>query len=187
MSPSSTTATRGTTTVRDSSVAIDAAPRMRPDVGIRPEASADLPVERCLPGTYAGRYECTVSFLGFPFFPWSGDLTLVLEQGEGFDDPEFPTLTVAPGAMLAGMDTIGGTFSGRLEGELDCRTGELSGALVGASYVGGGGTFSVAFDGDLSAFYEPGLLVAGAMGPLRSDQVALTETDVCTWQAELQR
>jgi hypothetical protein len=46
-----------------------------------------------------------------------------------------PTLTIAPGAKLSGVDMMGGQFSADLSGSLDCPTKTLKATLANGSYM----------------------------------------------------
>ncbi|MGO9835297.1 MAG: hypothetical protein ACLP1X_13875 [Polyangiaceae bacterium] len=94
---------------------------------------------KCQPGTYKGCFDTKVAGIA----TWSGALSITLVAtdagtvskcgGENFDC--YTSLTIAPGAQIAGKDDMGGSFALNLSGALDCTPDSgpptLSGTLNG--------------------------------------------------------
>ena len=141
----------------------------------------------CVPGTYTGQFTCSVMALGILKFPWIGSLsiTLVAQQSGG---GEFPVLTIAPGAKIAGSDSHGGMITADLTGQLDCSARKLSGSMQNGAYQNGS-SLNLSFSGALTADYDaqatPRAFANGVMGPLMSPQLPTVMGD-CTWTATLQ-
>jgi hypothetical protein len=139
-------------------------------------ADAEL-VGACLAGTYSGKSHCLVNFLRVVNAPNAGEIAIELvanPQG----DPN--VLVIAPGGLLRGKDIYGGTLSAQLSGELDCRSGTLTGTLVNGAYANG--VASQPYSGEFSAVYrgdqQPPSLENGTM-TMTSEQLPATTT--CAW------
>jgi hypothetical protein len=145
----------------------------------------------CLPGTYVGTFDCTITaILGLIQIPWKGPISLTLtgHQSGG----EIQTLTIAPGARISGTDQYDGSFNASLSGTLDCPTQKLTGALDGNyQLLMGIVNVNAMFAGDMGADYTgnstPPAFTKGVMGPLASPQWGGDGgfLGTCTWSAAL--
>ncbi|MET0283565.1 MAG: hypothetical protein ABW352_03825 [Polyangiales bacterium] len=154
----------------------------RVDSGRKPPT---IPMQ-CEPGRYAGEFFCAISGIA----PWFGKMEFDLVEnvmGSG----EFTTLSVAAGTQISSdLDSMGGTFSGDLVAEFDCRTGEIKGELANGIYLlvgvmpwrfngplqGSYGTDDAglpAFEGKLGTLTTPDLWFYGPLGP----------SAMCDWHA----
>ncbi len=153
-------------------------------------------VFECRPGTYSGMFNTTVTndaggLFSLFSFNWTGSLSITL-QGTVMTTSagEFPssTLTIAPGAKLAGKDMNGGNFTADLSGQLDCPSKAFSATIANGWYSYGVGDAGVSMQGSMSATYDgtvtPVMLSMGAMN-LGSAQIQGTGA-VGTWAATLQ-
>jgi hypothetical protein len=151
----------------------------------------------CEPGTYAGMFTTTVTtdaglFPSLLSFNWMGNLSISLighvSQGSNGEDFAAPTLTIAPGAMLAGTDNFGGRFTAGLSGQLDCPSKTLTGTLSNGQYDYPYDAGSITMVGTLSGAYD------GTMTPpaLTAGQIAVGSPMFSTlgatgsWSATLQ-
>lgn len=134
----------------------------------------------CLPGSYVGKMDCKVNFIGLLDAPNSGEMRLELRpKGSVNVGEEFPILEIAPGGTISGTDAYKGTISATLKGQLDCETGELDGKLVDGAYSNG--LASQTYSGDFKGTYSegpPAALVDGTM-TMKSEQLPAVTT--CTW------
>jgi hypothetical protein len=152
----------------------------------------------CQPGTYTGTFTTMVTSdaggLATLFsFNWTGALSITL-VGEITTTTagEFAssTLTIAPGAKLAGMDSMGGRFSADLSGQLDCPSKKLTATVANGSYnyFGSGDAGGISMQGSMSATYDgtttPPALSMGDMD-LSSPQL-MGIAALGTWTAALQ-
>jgi hypothetical protein len=145
----------------------------------------------CVPGTYVGTFDCTISaILGLVQIPWKGPISLTLtgRQSGG----EVQTLTIAPGARISGTDQYDGSFSANLSGTLDCPTQKLTGALDGDYQLAMGiVNVNAMFAGDMGADYTGSsttpAFTNGVMGPLASPQWGGDGgfLGTCKWSAAL--
>jgi len=153
----------------------------------------------CVPGTYAGTYDCNTSsdasFLvpGFDaaiFQQMSGQIAFKLQGDVGGK-----ALYIAPGSLFTATQSasvasvdLSGTTSAELSGTLDCASYRLTGTLSKFALTLTTGTFAAKGMGDLSADYDasasPPVLVNGVIHPPQ----ALTGTfaGTCAWTAALQ-
>jgi hypothetical protein len=151
----------------------------------------------CKPGTYAGNFTTMVTndgggLLAFFSLNWTGSLSITLvgkvsNNGSG-ELPE-PTLTIAPGAKLSGIDAYGGHFNADLTGQLDCPSKTLTATVADGNYnFTGGDAGGIMMAGSLSATYDGTMampmLTLGAMD-LSSPQLMGTAA-IGTWTATLQ-
>jgi hypothetical protein len=151
----------------------------------------------CKPGTYAGMFTTMVTNDAGGLFAlfslnWTGSLSITLQgkvttSGAG-EIPE-PTLTIAPGAKLSGVDAYGGHFNADLTGQLDCPSKTLTATVADGNYnFTGGDAGGISMAGTLSATYDGTMampmLTLGAMD-LSSPQLMGTAA-VGTWTATLQ-
>jgi hypothetical protein len=125
------------------------------------EAGAQAPTSfKCQPGTYRGCFDTKVA----GFTTWNGALSITLVAsdagttancgGEGFDCTT--SLTIAPGAQLAGQDAYGGSFAMNLSGALDCSP-DAGPATLSGTLNGGYCYFATSCDPDA------GLHIGGAL------------------------
>ncbi len=104
---------------------------MMPRAGSGGAAPQAMPMPRanCKGGLYLGTYSCNVNFMGFDM-PLAGDVSFTLEIDEtvvpGECDSEFcPDLVIAEGSgTLFGLAGLTG-FEAKLDGGLDCQSGEF--------------------------------------------------------------
>jgi hypothetical protein len=150
----------------------------------------------CQPGTYAGKFTTTVtSDAGGLFalfnYSWSGNLSITLQGAVSHTStgeiPQ-PTLTIAPGAKLAGMDAMGVAFNADLSGQLDCPSKALNATIANGVYGAIGDAGGIAMQGTLTATYDgtsspPTLAMGGMM--LTSPQIMSLAADG-SWMATLQ-
>jgi hypothetical protein len=181
----------------DSSVAAgDGAPS---GVFFKSDDASGIPpgvVFECRPGTYSGMFNTTVTndaggLFSLFSFNWTGSLSITLEgMVTTTSAGEFPssTLTIAPGAKLAGKDSMGGMFTADLSGQLDCPSKTLSATIANGFYSYGVGDAGVSMQGSMSATYDgtvtPPMLSMGEMS-LGSPQIQGTSAGG-TWTATLQ-
>jgi hypothetical protein len=151
----------------------------------------------CQPGTYAGTFTTKVTsdaggLLSLFSFSWMGNLSITLQgqvtQSGGGEIP-LPTLTIAPGAKLAGTDAMNGHFSGDLSGQLDCPSKTLTATIANGSYnYLPGDAGGISMQGTMSATYDgtgaTPALTNGAMN-VSSAQIAGIAA-VGAWTATLQ-
>jgi hypothetical protein len=156
----------------------------------------------CKPGTYSGPFSTKVTSgsdaggllgaLASLFqYPWMGTLSITLQgmTTVGTGEDTYTTLTIAPGAMLSGVDQTGGHFSADIAGSLDCATDVLTGTLSNGSYEFPGDSGSVSMQGTISATYgEEGDAGTPALsGNLTASSTQISGTEaVGTWTAALQ-
>lgn len=144
-----------------------------------------VPQAQCTPGQYDGQFSCLISGL----LPWAGKMSFALvEKAE--NSGEFTSLQIIPGTQISGNDdSFQGEFTATLEGDFDCRTGQLTGQLVDGNYVFGG-FMNYQLHGPLEGSYlsdggTPGF--DGKMGPLKSSDFDLYGDFApyadCTWSA----
>ena len=120
-----------------------------------------------------------------------GTLSITL-QGKtmvGTGEDNYTTLTIAPGAMISGVDQTGGHFSADIAGTLDCTTDVLTGTLSNGSYEFPGDAGSVSMQGTISATYgEEGDAGTPALsGNLTASSTQIQGTEAAgTWTAALQ-
>jgi hypothetical protein len=129
----------------------------------------------CQPGTYTGMYKTTVtSDAGGLFslftYGWGGNLSITLEgmvTNTGAGEIPLPTLTIAPGAKLAGVDQMGVMFEADLSGQLDCPSKKLTVAITNGLYGGIGDAGGIPMSGTMTATYDgtttPPTLSMGSM------------------------
>jgi hypothetical protein len=149
----------------------------------------------CKPGTYTGTFNATIGsdaggFFSLFSFAWTGNLSIVLQgmvTNSGAGEIPSPTLSIAPGAKLAGADTMGGTFSADMSGQLDCPSKTLTAMVTNGVYDYSGDT-GVAMTGTMSATYDDTSGTPTLTGPIdmTSPQVALGVHGAGTWTAKLQ-
>jgi hypothetical protein len=149
----------------------------------------------CKPGTYAGMFTTTVTndaggLFSLFTFNWSGNLSIVLQgkvENNGSGEVPVPTLTIAPGAKLAGMDTMGGHFSADLSGQLDCPTKTLTATISNGFYSYLGDAGGVQMTGDMSATYDDSSNPPKLSGQMNVGSPQVPGTGgVGTWTATLQ-
>jgi hypothetical protein len=150
----------------------------------------------CQPGTYRGTFSTMVtSDAGGLFslfsFNWTGNLSITLQghvTNSGTGEIPQPTLTIAPGAQLAGMDTMGGHFNAELSGQLDCPSKMLTATVLNGTYNYFGDAGGVSMQGTMSASYEgTGAKPALTMGSLNLSSAQLSSLAALgTWSATLQ-
>jgi hypothetical protein len=152
----------------------------------------------CKPGTYAGMFTTMVTNDAGGLFAlfslnWTGSLSITLQgkvtTSSAGEIPE-PTLTIAPGAKLSGVDAYGGHFNADLTGQLDCPSKTLTATVADGLYsflgaadgggIGMAGSLSATYDGTMAA----PVLTLGAMD-LSSPQLMGTAA-IGTWTATLQ-
>jgi len=169
------------------------ATRAGPPSGDPGLVASDATAAACVPGTYAGTFDCTVTaFFDIVQIPWSGSLSLTF-VGQSSTAGEFTMLTIAPGAHLSGTDQYGGTFGADLSGTLDCATQKLTGTLQNGRYQlqQGIANVDITFTGDLAGDYDgnatPPAFPTGTMGPLESADLGGDAglVGTCTWSAAL--
>jgi hypothetical protein len=151
----------------------------------------------CKPGTYAGMFTTMVTNHAGGLFAlfslnWTGNLSITLQgkvtTSSAGEIPE-PTLTIAPGAKLSGVDAYGGHFNADLSGQLDCPSKTLTATVADGVYnYLGTDAGGIAMQGSLSATYDDTtampMLSPGAMN-LSSPQLMGTAA-IGTWTATLQ-
>jgi hypothetical protein len=151
----------------------------------------------CKPGTYAGMFTTMVTNDAGGLFAlfslnWTGSLSITLQgkvtTSNAGEIPE-PTLTIAPGAKLSGVDAYGGHFNADLSGQLDCPSKTLTATVANGMYnYLGTDAGGIAMQGSLSATYDgtmaAPMLTLGAMD-LSSPQLMGTAA-IGTWTATLQ-
>jgi hypothetical protein len=116
----------------------------------------------CQPGTYAGTFTTMVSsdaggLLSLFSFNWTGNLSITLQgrvTNTGAGEIPEPTLAIAPGAKLAGVDTMGGHFDADMSGKLDCPSKTLTATVADGSYNYFGDAGGIAMTGTMSATYD---------------------------------
>jgi hypothetical protein len=140
----------------------------------------------CVPGSYAGGYDCNAGSDASPLAPPNGRIALDLQGDRGGK-----SLQIAPGAQLTGAQQ-GGTFSAELTGTVDCTTYKLAGQLNNVRVVSTSPAFTITGQGlgELSADYDAsvpalvnGVIISPGMIPLPLVGVPT----MCTWSATLQR
>lgn len=151
----------------------------------------------CKPGTYSGMFSTMVTNDAGGLFAlfslnWTGNLSITLQgkvtTSSAGEIPE-PTLTIAPGAKLSGVDAYGGHFNADLTGQLDCPSKTLTATVANGNYnYFGSDAGGIAMAGNLSATYDgtmaTPMLTLGAMD-LSSPQLMGTAA-IGTWTATLQ-
>jgi len=149
----------------------------------------------CQPGTYAGKFTTMVtSDAGGLFalfnYSWSGNLSITLQGAvthTSTGEIPQPTLTIAPGAKLAGMDANGIAFNADLSGQLDCPSKTLNATVANGTYGAVGDAGGIAMQGTLTATYDgassPPTLAMGGMA-LTSPQIMSLAAEG-TWTATL--
>jgi hypothetical protein len=116
----------------------------------------------CQPGTYSGMFTTMVTsdaggLLSLFSFNWTGNLSITLQghvMNSGTGEIPQPTLTIAPGAQLAGVDTMGGHFNAELSGQLDCPSKTLTATVLNGTYSYFGDAGGVSMQGTMSATYD---------------------------------
>lgn len=107
-----------------------------------PPQAMPMPRAQCKGGVYLGKYNCNVDFGGIQS-PLEGDVSFALEIDEtvvpGECEAEFcPDLVIAEGSgTLFGLAGITG-FEAKLDGGLDCQTGEFRASAPNGIYGLGG-------------------------------------------------
>ncbi|HEX4446944.1 MAG TPA: hypothetical protein VH044_09415 [Polyangiaceae bacterium] len=149
----------------------------------------------CQPGTYTGAFSTMVtSDAGGLFslfsFGWMGNLSITLQgqvtQGGGGEIP-LPTLTIAPGAKLAGVDAMNGHFTADLTGQLDCPSKTLTATIANGNYNYFGDASGIPLEGTMSATYD-----GTSTPPALTGQMSVTSSQVPSlmalgsWTATLQ-
>jgi hypothetical protein len=167
--------------------------------GVFTGSDASSLVFACQPGTYKGQYTAEVghmrdagALLSLLSIKWSGNLSITLQgQATTTIAGEIPetTLTIAPGAKLAGMDSNGGNFNADLTGQLDCPSKTLTATIANGSYtliadagVPMGGTLSATYDGTMT----PPALTNGTMNLTTTSKLFSGVGATGTWTAALQ-
>ena len=149
----------------------------------------------CQPGTYSGMFSTTVTndaggIFSLFSFNWAGNLSITLQgkvENNGSGEVPVPTLTIAPGAQLSGMDMMGGHFSADLSGQLDCPTKTLTATISNGFYGYFGDAGGVQMTGSMSATYD-----GSGSAPTLSGQMDVGSPQVPgtggvgTWTATLQ-
>jgi hypothetical protein len=143
------------------------------DAGRRPVPTS----LECEPGRYEGTFLCAIVVV-----PWSGKMQFDL-VGNVMGAGEFRTLSVAAGTKInSDLDSMGGTFTGDLQAEFDCDTGQLEGELANGVYLLANimpwrfngplqGTYRLddagvpGFDGTMGTLTTPDLWFYGPLGP----------------------
>jgi hypothetical protein len=149
----------------------------------------------CQPGTYSGTFTTMVSsdaggLLSLFSFNWTGNLSITLQgrvthTGAG-EIPE-PTLAIAPGAKLAGMDTMGGHFNADMSGQLDCPSKTLTATVTDGSYNYFGDAGGIAMTGTMSATYDGSASTPVLTGTLNLSSPQLSGiAAIGGWSATLQ-
>jgi hypothetical protein len=153
----------------------------------------------CKPGTYSGEFTTSVGtdaggllalFSAFISFDWKGSLSVTLQgmvSGNSGGELPSPTLTIAPGAKLSGMDSMGGVFSADLSGQLDCPSKALTVTMTNGTYTYGGST-TIMMVGSMSATYDgtttPPTLSMGAISTSSPQVMGIGANG--SWSAALQ-
>ena len=123
---------------------------------------------------------------------WTGNLSITLQgqvTNNGAGEIPEPTLTIAPGAKLSGVDSNGGSFYADLTGQLDCPSKVLTATIDNGSYtlipdagVPMGGTLSATYDGTM----KPPALAMGVMNLSSTSALFSGVGATGTWTAALQ-
>jgi hypothetical protein len=150
----------------------------------------------CEPGTYTGMFVTKVTndaggLFSLFSFNWSGSLSITLQamvMNSGAGEIPLPTLIIAPGAKLDGMDMMGGHFSADMTGQLDCPSKTLTITIANGMYTYFGDAGGVSMTGSMSATYDgtmtPPQLTMGEMN-VGSPQISGVAAGG-TWTATLQ-
>jgi hypothetical protein len=166
-------------------------------IGVFTSSDASPVVFDCEPGTYSGPFATMVTsdaggLAALISFNLMGSLSITLQgkvTNTGAGEIPEPTLTIAPGAKLAGKDmTFGGNFNADLIGQLDCPSKTLSVTIANGTYDYLGDAASVEMQGSMSATYDgttaTPTLSMGEMSVSSSQVTSLGANG--TWSATLQ-
>lgn len=170
---------------KDASVRDAKAPPAMRDAGKLDAGTARI--AQCAPGHYEGKFDCAIAGL----LPWTGRMAFdLVENSTG--SGEFQTLSIAAGTEIVGdQDSMGGMFTGELQADFDCQTGELDGQLANGRYLFVG-AMEYMFEGPLHGLYRsdggtPGF--DGTLGTLTTPNFEFAgpfaPTGDCTWSADL--
>jgi hypothetical protein len=132
----------------------------------------------CRPGTYSGAFTTKV-VLGDAAptalsLDWTGTLTVtlighVVNSGNGEDLS--PTLTIAPGGRMEGMDNFHGVFGADVTGQLDCPSKTLRAMVMNGVYtIWFSDAATIAFVGTVNGTYD------AAATPSLTGSMAITTT-----------
>ena len=165
--------------------------------GVFTSSDASPVVFDCKPGTYSGPFATMVTsdaggLAALISFNVDGNLSITLQgrvTNTGAGEIPEPTLTIAPGAKLAGKDeTFGGYFNADLIGQLDCPTKTLSVTLANGTYDYFGDAASLSMQGSMSAIYDGTTTTPTlSMGIMNISSSNLTSIGAAgTWSATLQ-
>jgi hypothetical protein len=153
-------------------------------------------VFECKPGTYTGAFTTMVTndaggLASLFSYNWTGNLSITLQAGvtrNGSGEIPEPTLTIAPGATLAGMDSNGGHFNADLTGQLDCPSKMLTVAVNNGVYGFFGDAGGIAMQGTMSATYDSSTTPPSlSMGILNMSSPQIMGVGAAgTWTATLQ-
>jgi hypothetical protein len=133
----------------------------------------------CVPGTYAGTYQCAAGSGTSLALAANGAIALTLVPSGAH------TLALAPDAAVS--STMSGTTdTSPLSGTLDCATRKLTGAVGAIAISSSAFSGTIGDKGVLSAVYDldasPPALVDGVLDTGGSSSTGAT----CTWNADLQ-
>jgi hypothetical protein len=138
----------------------------------------------CVPGTYAGSYDCHASADSAFQATGSGPISFELEGDRGGE-----ALHIAPGTKITAAQA-GGVTSADLSGTLDCTTYRLTGSVSNANFSSTTLTIATRAAGDFSAGYDAGAsppeLVNGVLNVPVPQEVLGTISETCQWTATLQ-
>ncbi len=115
------------------------------------EPDASEPAPTCLPGTYDGTFEGTITLLGVIPLPINGQIAIHVESNATGD-----RLTIDNGS-ISGEDQDGNTVKADVTGTLNCATNKLeNGTLANGEYKRKSLGTTVKFTGVVTANYMPG-------------------------------